>query len=71
MDIALEITSVTEKVILSHHDKNITSIFPSNLTQKPDVEKLDGNTAYFKDGTQEEIDVVFLCTGEIYLYSLI
>lgn len=71
MDIALEITSVTEKVILSHHDKNITSIFPSNLTQKPDVEKLDGNTAYFKDGTQEEIDVVFLCTGYLYNFPFL
>ncbi|CAH2106037.1 unnamed protein product [Euphydryas editha] len=71
MDIALEITSVTEKVILSHHVKEVGSVFPSNLTQKPDVEKLDGNTAYFKDGTQEEVDVVFLCTGYQYNFPFL
>ncbi|XP_046959453.1 senecionine N-oxygenase isoform X1 [Vanessa cardui] len=72
MDIALEITSMTEKVILSHHLKEQPrSVFPSNLTQKPDVEKLEGRTAYFKDGSQEEIDVVFLCTGYLYNFPFL
>lgn len=65
MDIALEITSVTQKVILSHHLKEQPkSVFPNNLVQKPDVVKLDGHTAVFRDGSQEDIDVVFLCTGK-------
>lgn len=65
MDIALEITSVTEKVILSHHLKEKPrTIFPDNLIQKPDIIELKGKTAYFQDGTEEEVDVIFLCTGK-------
>jgi dimethylaniline monooxygenase (N-oxide forming) len=65
MDIALEITSVTTKVVLSHHLKDTPkTVFPENLVQKPDAVKLEGKTAYFQDGTREEVDVVFLCTGK-------
>lgn len=65
LDIALEITSVCSKVILSHHIKDqLKSTFPSNLEQKPDVVRIEGNAAVFQDGTTEQIDVVFLCTGK-------
>lgn len=66
MDIALEITSVTERVVLSHHLKEQPkTVFPENLVQKPDVARLEGRTAVFTDGTEEEVDVVFLCTGKL------
>lgn len=69
MDIALELTSVSKKVILSHHLKeHPRTVFPENLEQKPDVERLDGHKAYFNDGSEDEIDVVFLCTGEYHYY---
>lgn len=42
-------------------------MFPDNLVQKPDVVKLEGRTAFFQDGSQEEVDVVFLSTGELIL----
>ncbi|CAG9785970.1 unnamed protein product [Diatraea saccharalis] len=72
MDIALEITSVTAKVILSHHLKEQPkTVFPENLEQKPDVVKLEGRTAYFQDGTQEEVDVFFLCTGYQYNFPFL
>lgn len=72
MDIALEITSVTQKVVLSHHLKEQPkSVFPDNLVQKPDVVKLDGHTAVFKDGSEEDIDVVFLCTGYLYNFPFL
>lgn len=64
MDIALEVTSVASRVILSHHLKEQPkTVFPENLVQKPDVERLEGNRAMFLDGSEEEVDVVFLCTG--------
>ncbi|KAL4714912.1 hypothetical protein ACJJTC_014283 [Scirpophaga incertulas] len=60
MDIALEITAVTEKVVLSHHLKEAPkTVFPENLVQRPDAVKIDGSTVYFQDGSQEEVDVVF------------
>ncbi|XP_034830912.1 senecionine N-oxygenase isoform X1 [Maniola hyperantus] len=72
MDIAYEITSVTRKVILSHHLKEQPrTVFPDNLVQKPDVDRLEGNTAIFQDGSQEEVDVVFLSTGYIYNFPFL
>lgn len=65
MDIALEITAVTERVVLSHHLKEQPkTVFPENLVQKPDVARLEGKKAFFQDGSVEDVDVVFLCTGE-------
>lgn len=67
MDIAIEITRVTAKVILSHHLKEEPkSTFPDNLVLKPDVMTLEGRKATFADGTEDEVDVVFLSTGECY-----
>ncbi|XP_032518605.1 senecionine N-oxygenase-like isoform X2 [Danaus plexippus] len=72
LDIALEITSVCSKVILSHHIKDqLKSTFPSNLEQKPDVVRIEGNAAVFQDGTTEQIDVVFLCTGYLYNFPFL
>ncbi|XP_072931635.1 senecionine N-oxygenase isoform X2 [Epargyreus clarus] len=72
MDIALEITSVTPRVVLSHHLKEQPkTVFPDNLVQKPDVVRLDGSTAVFQDGSQEEVDVVFLCTGYLYNFPFL
>lgn len=33
------------------------------LKVKPEVEKIEGKTAYFKDGTQEELDAIIYSTG--------
>lgn len=65
MDIALEVTSVAPKVVLSHHlEEKPKTVFPENLVQRPDVVRLEGKTAFFRDGSEEDVDVVFLCTGE-------
>ncbi|KAJ0177479.1 hypothetical protein K1T71_007488 [Dendrolimus kikuchii] len=72
MDIALEITSVTEKVILSHHLKEQPrTIFPDNLELKPDVVRFDGRKVFFQDGSEDEVDVVFLCTGYLYNFPFL
>lgn len=71
MDIALEISYVAKKVFLSHHLKEKPrSVFPDNLTQKPDIQALNGDKAVFIDGTSEEIDTVFFCTGRVYIIIL-
>ncbi len=33
------------------------------LVVKPEVDRLDGNTAYYKDGTSEELDAIIYSTG--------
>ena len=37
--------------------------WPANWEEKPLLQKVDGNTAYFADGSQKHIDAVILCTG--------
>ncbi|KAL7297720.1 flavin-containing monooxygenase FMO GS-OX5-like [Trichogramma pretiosum] len=68
MDLALEISKKAKRVILSHHLKEtILTKFPDNVVQKVDVAELKENSAVFKDGSEEDIDIVFYCTG--YKYS--
>ena len=34
-----------------------------DIQPKPDIDRLDGSTVYFEDGTSAEIDVIVFCTG--------
>nr|XP_012151606.1 PREDICTED: senecionine N-oxygenase-like isoform X2 [Megachile rotundata] len=68
MDLALDISGYAKRVFLSHHSRDpIGTVFPSNVTQKPDVRELTEQNVVFKDGTSEPVDIVFYCTG--YKYS--
>ncbi|WP_315926518.1 NAD(P)/FAD-dependent oxidoreductase [Mesorhizobium sp. SP-1A] len=37
--------------------------WPDNWEEKPLLEKVEGNTATFKDGSTKKIDAIILCTG--------
>jgi trimethylamine monooxygenase len=37
--------------------------WPDGITEVPRLERLDGRTAHFADGTSREVDAVVLCTG--------
>ena len=37
--------------------------WPDNWEEKPALVRVEGKTAYFKDGTSKEIDAIILCTG--------
>lgn len=68
MDLTLEISSVAKQVSMSHHlAEEINTCFPPNVRQKPDVKHVEGNTVVFEDGSRQETDILFYCTG--YLYS--
>lgn len=52
--------------------KSITSCYrsapmgfdwPENWDEKPALEKVEGKTVYFKDGTTKDVDAIILCTG--------
>jgi thioredoxin reductase len=34
-----------------------------DITVKPNIERLDGDTVYFTDGSSEQIDIIVYCTG--------
>ncbi|WP_417278189.1 NAD(P)-binding domain-containing protein [Celeribacter sp.] len=37
--------------------------WPDNWEEKPALEKVEGKTAYFADGTTKDVDAIILCTG--------
>lgn len=37
--------------------------WPANWEEKPQLQKVEGNTAHFADGSSKHIDAVILCTG--------
>ena len=52
------------QVYMSHHQESkIDTVFPSNISLRPDVLKVGGKTVHFKDGSQVEIDTILYCTG--------
>ena len=40
--------------------------WPANWTELPQLVKVDGNTATFKDGTTKDVDAIILCTGYLH-----
>lgn len=66
MDLAYEISKIAKRVTLSHHQNpEPKTIFPDNVTMKPDVKNLTENGAVFSDGTEQTFTVIFYCTGKI------
>lgn len=49
---------------MSHHLKQkISTNFPKNVVQKPDVKEICEKSVIFEDGSEYEADVIFYCTG--------
>ncbi|XP_017771385.1 PREDICTED: senecionine N-oxygenase-like [Nicrophorus vespilloides] len=69
IDLALQISRVASKVVLSHHLKEpITAAYSDNVEQKPDVKRVLGaEDVEFVDGSVCAFDAIFYCTG--YKYS--
>ena len=42
--------------------------WPQGFEERPLLTRLDGNVAYFKDGTSRAVDMVILCTGYLHAF---
>ena len=60
--------------------KSITSCYrsapmgfhwPANWEEKPALERVEGNTAYFIDGTSRHVDAIILCTGYKHFFNFL
>ncbi|GAB6070987.1 NAD(P)/FAD-dependent oxidoreductase [Thiomicrorhabdus hydrogeniphila] len=60
--------------------KNITTCYrttpmnykyPDNWDEKPLLERVDTDTAYFADGTSKKIDAIILCTGYLHHFPFL
>ena len=71
-DIALQCYKYGAKqVIISWKSRPIGLPWPETIEERPLVERFDGNTALFKDGTTAEVDVVVMCTGYLHSYPFL
>lgn len=52
-----------KSITVSHRTAAMGYDWPDNWTEVPLLQKVDGNTAHFKDGTTKDVDAVILCTG--------
>lgn len=53
----------SKSVTVSYRTAPMGYNWPENWQEVPLLQKLEGNTATFKDGTTKQIDAVILCTG--------
>ena len=67
-DIAIQCLKYgTKNIICTWKAKPLGHNWPPQITEKPLLTNIAGNTVHFKDGTMAEVDDIILCTG--YLYS--
>ena len=45
--------------------------WPENWEEKPAMERVEGNTVHFKDGSTREVDAIILCTGYKHHFSFL
>ena len=56
-----------KNIVGSWRTKPMGFKWPPQITEKPLLTKIEGNTVHFKDGTMAEVNDIILCTG--YLFS--
>lgn len=52
-----------KSVTFSHRTRPMGFKWPETLSEVPLLEKVEGKTCTFKDGTKKDIDAIILCTG--------
>ena len=41
------------------------------VSERPRVQRFEAKTAFFRDGSQAEVDVVVMCTGYLHAYPFL
>ena len=66
-DIALEVSKVAKKVMLSHSGNHGSSPLPSNITEAQSIKEIDGcRRVVFMNGEVTEADAIIYCTGYLF-----
>lgn len=55
-----------KSVTVSHRTAAFGYDWPGNWQEVPLLQKVEGNTCTFKDGTTKEVDAIILCTGYLH-----
>ena len=71
-DIAVQLAKYgANNIICTYRTRPMNFKWPSNISERPLLVKVDGNTVHFKDGSTAEVDAIILCTGYLYSYSFL
>ncbi|KAG5891233.1 hypothetical protein JTB14_004348 [Gonioctena quinquepunctata] len=63
-DITRFVAAVADKVVLSHRSLlGQSSKLPDGVLSKPEIQAFKEKSVIFKDGSEEDVDVVIFCTG--------
>ena len=57
-----------KSITVSHRTAAMGYDWPANWEEVPLLTKVDGQTAYFKDGSSKPIDAIVLCTGYLHYF---
>jgi trimethylamine monooxygenase len=60
-----------KSIIASYRSRPMGFKWPANFEERPLLERVEKGTAFFKDGTSAEIDVIILCTGYLHHFPYI
>ena len=69
-DITLEVASVAKEIVWSVK-KPLDGDYPSNVSQYPCIERIEGHAIYFSNGVCREVEKIILCTGYEYLFPFL
>lgn len=58
-----------KSLTVSHRTAPMGFDWPENWQEVPALKKVDGNTAYFIDGTEKDFDAIILCTGYKHFFN--
>lgn len=59
------------RVIASYRTSPMGYDWPEGMEERPLIERFDGSTVHFADGSQADVDVVIFCTGYIHKYPFL
>ena len=60
-----------KSVTFSWRTKPMGFNWPESCSEVPLLTKIDGKTAYFRDGTSKEVDAIVMCTGYLHHFPFI
>ena len=58
-------------VTVAHRTAPMGFDWPDNWDERPLLQRVDGNTAYFADGSSKQVDAIILCTGYLHHFPFL
>jgi trimethylamine monooxygenase len=58
-------------ITVSYRTKPMGFKWPANWEERPLLQRVEGHTAYFKDGSSKEVDAIILCTGYMHHFPFL